>query len=130
MANTITITPAGGSPTTWKVASPWGHQENREYKADNVHQWGRCNASDPSPATRTDTVRIWVHRRSDSNTWAQDVQALYDAVQTWVGAVLTIVDNTSGETYSGAIAESWECAPEEIDSQTVALNVELVVWDE
>lgn len=109
-----------------QVATPWGGRTTRKSQ-DVGSQWGRNRASESSVET-TGSMKLWVHRRDSLTTFAADLADIYSLTDLWVRSPIEIVDQYGNSTVH-TIAESWECAPELLDDQTVTLAVETSRWE-
>lgn len=109
-----------------QVASPWGGRTTRKSQ-DVGSQWGRNRAAENCIET-TGSMKLWVHRRDSTTTFAADLLGCYSLSDLWVRNPIEIVDQYGNST-THTIADSWECAPELLDAQTVTLTVETSKWE-
>ena len=109
------------------VTGPWGAGNAVARFYDNPTLWGRTNAPSGTDYEISGGIRLWVHRRSDTLTLAQSLDAFYTAADLWVRGRISIIDAT-GNTTTHIIRDDWECAPVRLDSQTVTCDVETLTW--
>jgi len=109
-----------------KAATPWGHTASTEID-DVVSPYGRLTVTGSGSQRTTGNVHLWIHRRGDSATFADDLTRLYLWADQAARHPLTLTDNWGTVTYH-VLAEGWECAPKLLDDETLLLEVETVSW--
>lgn len=106
------------------VRESLGYQQ-RLVSVDGAHHDGRIRSD--LEAVTTDRVSLWLHRRSDTATLKEAMDAAYAAADVLVRGRIALYASETDSWHYGAIGKGWEMQPVSLDDAAVYMPLALLL---